>query len=224
MQSWLQLLYKQTLILFLFIILTSQSTSNYKIIFKPINYNQERIQLSLNYLKERHGIIQKTPKINPKVIVLHYTAGGNLKSNFDYFNQVKIEGKRTYNKTQSELNVSAHYLVDRDGTIYNLVPDTLFARHAIGLNYCAIGVENIGSKQEPLTQDQVKANAQLVRQLKRLYNIEYLIGHNEYTQFRKSALWKETNLKYITIKEDPGKDFMIKVRALVKDLKLKATP
>lgn len=75
------------------------------------------------------------------MIVLHYTAGGTLKSNFNYFNNTQIENSRTFNKSQSKLNVSAHYLIDRDGTIYQIIPDTLFATHTIGLNYCVIGVK-----------------------------------------------------------------------------------
>jgi hypothetical protein len=46
-----------------------------------------------------------------------------------------------------------------------LVDPELFARHTIGLNYCAIGIENIGSKSQPLTDEQVEANAELVKYL-----------------------------------------------------------
>lgn len=190
----------------------------------PIVYNQERIKLSLEYLKERHNIIQSTPTIVPKIIVLHYVGGGTLKSSFNYFNNIKIENGREYNKKQSQLNVSAHYLVDRDGEIYQLLSDTLFARHTIGLNYCAIGVENIGSKDKPLTEKQIIANAKLVRYLKSMYPIEYVIGHSEYGIFRKSKLWKETSATYFTGKEDPGVAFMQKVRNLIKDLNLKYEP
>lgn len=54
--------------------------------------------------------------------------------------------------------------------------------------------------------------------------IEYLIGHSEYGIFRNSKLWKETDPNYFTAKEDPGKDFMSKVRLLVTDLHLKDKP
>ena len=190
----------------------------------PIVYNQERIKLSLEYLKERHNIIQSTPTIVPKIIVLHYVGGGTLKSSFNYFNNIRIENGREYNKKQSQLNVSAHYLVDRDGEIYQLLSDTLFARHTIGLNYCAIGVENIGGKDNPLTEKQIIANAKLVRYLKSKYPIEYVIGHSEYGKFRKSKLWKETSATYFTGKEDPGIAFMQKVRIHIKDLNLKYEP
>mgnify|MGYP000890448860 CR=1 FL=1 len=204
--------------------LKSQDTSKINIIQKPISYNAERIKLSLEYLKNRHGLIQTTPTISPKIIVLHYTAGGTLKSSFNYFNNTKIEDFRVYNKNQSQLNVSAHYLIDRDGKIYQLLDDTLFARHTIGLNYCSIGIENIGSKTAPLTDAQILANSKLIRHLKMKFNIEYVIGHSEYGKFRKTKLWKETNPGYFTGKEDPGTIFLQKVRNNIKDLKLKYEP
>lgn len=203
---------------------TADST-RINIIEKPLDYSSRREKLSLEYLEKRHNIRQEFPSIKPLMIVLHYTEGGTVKSNFDYFNHDEIEAARTFNRSKSLLNVSSHYLVDRDGTIYHLIPDTLFARHIIGLNYCAIGVENIGSSKNPLTEAQVKANAALVRYLtKKHAAIQYLIGHTEYGAFRNTALWKETDPNYFTGKDDPGAEFMKMVRALVADLKLKGKP
>lgn len=214
-----------TYLLFLLILNFSPAQqSEFKIVNKPINYSEERIRLSLEYLKDHHGLTQKTPTIVPKMIVLHYTAGGTVESNHQYFNKTHLESARNTLKKQSTLNVSSQYIVDRDGTIYQLMEPNIFARHTIGLNYCAIGVENIGSKKQPLTEKQVAANAQLVRYLAKKYKIEYLIGHSEYGVFRNSKLWKESDPKYFTGKEDPGKDFMSKVRLQVADLKLKDKP
>lgn len=216
---------KVIFVLFLFILnFSSAQNSSLKIINKPINYSQERISLSVKYLKEHHGLTQKSPTIVPKMIVLHYTAGGTVESNFNYFNKTYLENARNTLKKQSTLNVSSQYIVDRDGTIYQLMEPNMFARHTIGLNYCAIGIENIGSKKQPLTQKQVIANAQLVRHLTQKYKIEYLIGHSEYGVFRNSKIWKESNPNYFTGKEDPGKEFMNKVRLLVADLHLKQKP
>ena len=168
--------------------------------------------------------MQTTATIVPKIIVLHYTAGGTITSNFNYFNNVEIEAARKANKDASTLNVSSHFLVDRDGTVYQLMPDNYFARHTIGLNYCAIGIENIGSNTQPLTALQVVANAGLVRMLKAKYNINYLIGHSEYNKFKNTPIWKETNPNYINAKDDPGDNFLIQVRKLISDLKLKYVP
>ena len=201
-----------------------QQDTSLKIIQFPINYSKERIDLSIEYLKIRYGITQSTPTINPKMIVLHFTGFGTINAIHTYFNAPTIEERRQLNKRVSALNVGSHYLIDRDGTVYQLIADTLFARHVIGLNYCAIGVENIGSEKEPLTKAQIKANARLVRYLYLKYKIDYLIGHEEYIKFRNTAVWKESDQNYITFKNDPGKAFMEGVRALTKDLNLKSTP
>ena len=202
----------------------AQNDASFHIIQYPINYSKERIDLSIQYLKERHGLTQPAPTITPTIIVLHFTGFGTIKTIHSYFNPPTIEESRQINKNVSALNVGSHYLIDRDGSIYQLIPDTLFARHVIGLNYCAIGVENIGSEKEPLTNEQIISNTQLVRYLCSKYKIEYLIGHEEYIHFRGTSLWKETDPKYITYKSDPGKHFMEAVRGLTKELGLKSTP
>lgn len=199
-------------------------TNDFKIISKPIDYSSERVRLSIEYLKDHYNIIQNSAAISPKMIVLHYTAGGTVETNYKYFNKTYLESARNVLKKQSVLNVSSQFIVDRDGTIYQLMEPNTFARHTIGLNYCAIGIENIGSKNQPLTEKQSLSNAQLIRYLTKKYNIEYLIGHSEYGIFRESKLWKETDPNYFTVKDDPGKDFMKKVRLLVADLHLKEKP
>lgn len=196
-----------------------------KIIDKPITFDSTRVRLSLEYLKERHGIIQSTPTIQPKIVVLHWTAAKTFSSTFNAFYPSKLpNGDRKDIAKVSSLNTSSQFLIDRDGTIYRLMPENYFARHVIGLNYCAIGVENVGSADFPLTDAQLKANEQLVRYLKNKYKIEYLIGHYEYSKFKGTALWKETNPNYLTGKNDPGVDFMQRIRYNLKDLALKGVP
>lgn len=196
----------------------------YKLIQKPIVFNSLRKTLSIEYLEKHHGIIQQTASIEPVMIVLHYTAGGTLLSNYNYFNRVEIEKERALNHKVSLLNVSAHFLVDRDGTIYQLLPETTFARHTIGLNYCAIGVENVGGPDNPLTKKQMLANVALVKYLTKKHKIEYLIGHSEYLKFKTSPLWKEQDKSYITHRGDPGNDFMKNVRAGLGNLNLNYSP
>ncbi|WP_199120384.1 peptidoglycan recognition family protein [Pedobacter sp. ASV28] len=196
-----------------------------KIIDKPIIYDSTRVRLSLAYLKERHGLVKNTPTITPVMVVLHWTAAKTFSSTFNAFNQPKLpNGDRKDIAQVSSLNTSSQYLIDRDGTIYRLMPDNYFARHVIGLNYCAIGIENVGSSNFPLTEAQLLANEQLVRYLHKKYHIQYLIGHYEYTKFKTTSLWKETNPKYQTGKNDPGADFMKLIRYNLKDLGLKGAP
>lgn len=194
------------------------------IIEKPIIFDATRTQLSIDYLKRRHNLIQKEPTINPVMIVLHWTASKTLMGTYNAFNRSILPLDRKAIAGASSLNVSSHYLVDRDGTIYQLLPDTTFARHVIGLNYCAIGIENVGSNNFPLTRAQLSANEKLIRYLCRKYPIQYLIGHYEHTLFKNTSLWRETNPYYHSDKTDPGKIFMKNIREELQDLDLKGAP
>lgn len=215
---------KLLLILF-FVNNVCQAQATFRIFEKPIIFNAERQQLSIEYLAKRHSIQQNSPYIKPKMIVLHWTVVPSIEETFDVFNPVLLPGARAGIASASSLNVSSQFLIDRDGTIFRLLPDTAFARHVIGLNYCAIGVENIGSDKDPLTKEQLLANEQLVRYLKKKYpEIAYVIGHYEYTDFVNDPLWKESDSSYRTTKTDPGIDFMKEIREKLKDLNLKGSP
>ena len=105
------------------------------------------------------------------------------------------------------------------------MPETTMARHVIGLNHCAIGIENVGgTKDTPLTKAQLKSNIKLVKYLAARYEIEYLIGHYEYTNFVDHELWLEKDPNYRTKKTDPGKEFLNNVKEATKKLNFKPTP
>jgi N-acetyl-anhydromuramyl-L-alanine amidase AmpD len=199
------------------------SQATFRIIDKPITWNSEREQLSIRYMKDRHGIEQAIASINPQMVVVHWTAIDNIEVTFDVFDPPMLGGRADLTGA-SNLNVSSQFLIDRDGTIFRLLPDTTFARHVIGLNYLAIGIENIGSDDMPLTKAQLKANEQLIRHLKKKYPIDYVIGHHEYQNFQKTDLWKEADPNYRTVKTDPGDKFMTQLRKNLSDLKLKPVP
>lgn len=207
------------------IILFASCTTTKSIVERPINFNEERKILTLEYLENRYGLEQDTPQIEPKMIVLHWTVIPTFEKSFQAFDPATLPNWRPDIKDVSGLNVSSQFMVDRDGTIYRLLPETTMARHVIGLNHCAIGVENVGGTDDlPLTEAQLKSNIWLVRYLKKKYNIDYLIGHYEYTLFENHPLWLEKDEEYRTKKTDPGIDFMINVRKAVKDLNFKELP
>lgn len=197
----------------------ASSGKNLAIIQKPIKFDKERIALTQQYRFEHYGIKSKAIIIQPRIIVLHWTCASNLKGVYNTFYPATLPGGRPDIQTAGNLNVSAHFLVDRDGTIYQLMPTNWMARHTIGLNDSAIGIENMGGVdgREDLTAAQVKANINLVYYLKKQYpSIKYLIGHYEYGDFRTTKLWMEKNNSYFTIKTDPGKKFMFLVRKSLK--------
>ncbi|WP_304545905.1 glycoside hydrolase family 3 N-terminal domain-containing protein [Sulfurimonas microaerophilic] len=196
-----------------------------KIVQRPIVFTSHRIELTKQYIKQHYDKDVENIKITPKMIVLHWTAVMNLEDSYKRLYPEELLTDRKDIANASLLNVSSHFLIDRDGTIYQLMPDDYMARHVIGLNYTTIGVENVGgeaNKKEDLTPAQLQANIELVRYLKTKYpSINYLIGHHEYREFEDTPLWLERDKGYRTKKADPGDKFMNDVRSNVTDLGLK---
>jgi N-acetyl-anhydromuramyl-L-alanine amidase AmpD len=197
-----------------------------KIVDTPIRYDDERIALTVAYRKAHQDPDAADQKITPRAIVIHYTGGHSRKGSFAYFDRLRIEAGRKRQAAAGEVNVSAHFLVDRDGTIYRLVPEDWMARHCIGLNHVAIGIENVGDGDKyPLTDAQLAADAALVRYLvARHPGITHLLGHHEYRRMEGHEYWLERDPAYRNQKPDPGPDFMKRLRKSVADLKLAAPP
>ena len=191
------------------------------IIQRPIIFTQKRKDMTKEYIKTHYGLRVRNIKIEPKMIVLHWTAVMDFEECFKRLNAEELYSDRGDIASASALNVSAHFLVARDGTIYQLMPDDWMARHVIGLNYSSIGVENVGGEgnsKDDLTDAQVQANIKLVKYLKAKYpTIKYLIGHHEYREYENSPLWLEKDDGYRTVKADPGDRFMNAVRAGVNE-------
>lgn len=210
-----------------------------------IDFTNSRIALTREYARAHYGpYYERTTgspempsmQIEPKVIVVHYTAGRTLKGAFATFAPETLGG-RPYLNRAGAVNVGIQFVVDRDGTIHELMPDDWFARHCIGLNHCAIGIENIGTGDitpsalrgaEPsdtgLTLAQLEANVRLIRRLTARYpGIGVLIGHHEYRDLERPDhpardLFQEADPDYRTTKSDPGPRFMAELRARLADL------
>lgn len=196
-----------------------------KIIEKPIIFDEIRKQLSREYIKKHYGIENTNATIVPNMIVIHATEIETLSASFSALKNPILSAARANLKSAGLLNVSAHFLIDRDGTIYRLLPETIFARHTIGLNLHAIGIENVGgTPRTPFTKEQLEANIVLVRYIASQFPIKWLIAHSEYGRFRKSKLWLEKDPTYFTYKSDPGSAFMLELRKRIKSLALAAYP
>lgn len=181
------------------------------IVDKPVQFGPERRQLMKEYAKAHYGLDDIA--MVPRMVVVHWTGGHSLKAAWKNFNRTRLAG-RPFLQKYGKVNVAAHYLVDRDGTVYRLMPDDLMGRHVIGLNHCSLGIENIGNSD--LTKKQLEANARLVEYLAEKHGtLEYLIGHYEYLGFEGSPLFIEKFPGYRTKKKDPGKEFMAGLRALL---------
>jgi beta-N-acetylhexosaminidase len=77
----------------------------------------------------------------------------------------------------------AHFVIDRDGTIHQLVPIRLMCRHTVGLNWTAIGIEHVGQSDAQVmgNRRQLAASLRLTRSLQGRFRIatRNVIGHNE---------------------------------------------
>ena len=165
----------------------------------------------------------------PRMIVVHFTAVLTLEETLAVFAPLEIDAGRELVARNGRLNVGIHFVVDRDGTIHALYPETVIARHVIGLNHVAIGIENVGDadlggppERAPLTPAQLAANVALVRDLVRRHpTIDYVIGHHEYRDVEHPAhpahaLFREAVAGYRTEKVDPGPRFMKQLRRALK--------
>ncbi|MEN8304500.1 MAG: glycoside hydrolase family 3 N-terminal domain-containing protein, partial [Campylobacterota bacterium] len=191
------------------------------IIQRPIIFTDKRKSMTKEYIKIHYGLKVKDITIEPKMIVLHWTAVMDFEECFKRLNGEELYSDRGDIASASALNVSAHFLVARDGTITQLMPDNWMARHVIGLNYSTIGIENVGGEgniKDDLTDAQVQANIKLVKYLRAKYpSINHLIGHHEYREYENSPLWLEKDDGYRTVKADPGERFMEAVKAGVNE-------
>jgi N-acetylmuramoyl-L-alanine amidase len=191
------------------------------IVDAPMKWSARREALTLDYRRAHSDRAAKDLIIEPRVVLLHYTAGGSAKSTRSYMDNVEIEAERPELRKAGLVNVSSHYVIDRDGTIYRLQPETRFARHCIGLNHLAIGIENVGDDNKwPLTDAQVAANAALIEELAARFPITHVLGHFEAMKFRDHAYYVELDPAYKNSKPDPGAAFMAKVRAKITRLGL----
>jgi len=198
-----------------------------KIHDRPIQFSSDRATGTLGYIANHYGEDPEDISIVPRIIVLHWTGIDGFEETFAVFDPEELGGSRPGLAAAGQVNVSIQFLVDRDGVVYRLMPETWMARHCIGLNYSAIGVENVGGGKgtDNLTDEQITANIKLVRFLAKRYpTIQYLIGHMEYLEFEGHPLWLELDEDYRTEKIDPGDRFMTAVREAVADLGLEGPP
>ncbi|PKN12166.1 MAG: N-acetylmuramoyl-L-alanine amidase [Deltaproteobacteria bacterium HGW-Deltaproteobacteria-4] len=220
---------KNCLRLLLFVILLTNTVAPHtamasvldpQAIQRPL-FNAERIQLTVDYARHHYGTATAVLS-NPQMIVIHFTTIPTLQKTLDFFRPARIDQQvRRDIVGGGEVNVSAHYLVDRDSTLYQLAGEDILCRHIIGFNHSAIGIENVAVNADDLTQAQLEANAALIsRIVQRQPMIRYLLGHHEYRDHTLPhyQLYREDDTSYrFTDKIDPGTLFMARLRALLEE-------
>ncbi len=119
-------------------------------------------------------------------IILHYTG-------------MQSERESLKRLVSHKSKVSCHYLINRSGSIFNLVNDKNVAWHAgkskwgkyqnLNANSIGIELENRGHKNgyQNFTKKQIKKLIQLCKILKKKYNIKnkFILGHSDIAPLRK---------------------------------------
>jgi N-acetylmuramoyl-L-alanine amidase len=118
----------------------------------------------------------------PNFVVIHHTAQNSCDQTLKTF-------------TLTSTQVSAHYVICRDGTVFHMLNDMLRAHHAgvskwgnnSDLNSSSIGIEIDNNGFEPFTEAQISSLIQLLGRLKRAYSIPVanFMGHADVAPGRK---------------------------------------
>ena len=118
----------------------------------------------------------------PSFVIIHHTAQNTCDQTLKTF-------------TLPSTQVSAHYVICRDGTVYHMLNDLLRAHHAgVGkwgnisdMNSSSIGIEIDNNGSEPFTESQMNSLLQLLERLKKAFNIPQanFIGHADWAPGRK---------------------------------------
>ena len=142
-----------------------------------IPFPQKRKDEMRAYARRHYGINSYTLS-KPKVIVEHVAVAPSATATRNVF---------VPDRPDSELHelpgTCSHFVVDRDGTIYQLVSLRVMCRHTVGLNYTAIGIEHAGYKDGDVlgNRRELAASLRLTAWLRCRYGIalKNVIGHNE---------------------------------------------
>lgn len=148
-----------------------------QIVARPIPFDAKRKGEMAAYA-ERHYGLNTYELRTPHVIVEHYTGSKSFSSAYDTFAQ---------DQPDVELHelpgVCAHFVIDTDGTTYQLVSTGIMCRHTVGLNYTAIGIEHVGTSDQAVMGNPrvLRSSLALTRWLRCTKGIAVkdVIGHNE---------------------------------------------
>ena len=142
---------------------------------RRIPFGRRRLRQTARYSSRHYG--QHTWRLRrPRVVVQHYTDGSSFASAYATFaSNAPHMGERP--------GVCAHFVVDTDGRIYQLVDLDVRCRHTIGLNWTAIGIEHVGTSDRRILHNRrmMRSSLRLTAWLMARYGISIgnVIGHAE---------------------------------------------
>lgn len=147
------------------------------VVWKPIPYGPKRKAEMAAYALRHYGIAGWRLTA-PRVIVEHAMSVGSFAAAYRVF---------SVDAPDSELRElpgdCAHFVIDRDGAVYQLVALDTMCRHTVGLNSTAIGIEHLGGSDREILDNprQIASSLALTLWLMSRYRISLgnVIGHNE---------------------------------------------
>lgn len=156
-----------------------------------------RKKLTREYSKFHYGMDTWQLKA-PQAVIIHGTDTHNYRDTKAVFDGEYLKGRSDIRKNSVDaVNVSAHFVVDRDGTIYQMAPLDFICRHAIGYNYTALGIEIVSTPEEQASNEQIRASAWLIKQLRQKFKtVAHVFPHKDYD--------KGPHTKLIKAKGDPA--------------------
>jgi beta-N-acetylhexosaminidase len=145
------------------------------VVMKLIPFGPTRRAEMVTYAKRHYGLATWR-LVHPRVIVEHFTASDSFSSTWNAF----ASNAPDLGELPGDC---AHFVIDRDGTIYQLVRLDAMCRHTVGLNWTAFGIEHVGTSDGQILSDprQLAASLRLTLWLMNTYGIQLrnVIGHNE---------------------------------------------
>jgi beta-N-acetylhexosaminidase len=124
------------------------------IVWKPIPFGPARLAEMTAYARRHYGI--ESHVLHPRAIVEHVTATSSFSSAYNTFAADVPDGE-----LHQLPGTCAHFIVDRDGTIYQLVRLDVMCRHTVGLNWAAIGIEHVGLSDAQVLGDAAQLRSSL---------------------------------------------------------------
>jgi N-acetylmuramoyl-L-alanine amidase len=147
------------------------------VVWKPIPMPATRLEQMAAY-SERHYGDRTWRLVRPRVIVQHYTANRSYSAT-----RATFAANSPDPELREKPGTCAHFIIDRDGTIYQLGRLAIRCRHTVGLNWTAIGIEHVGMSDGEIlgNRRQLASSIALSRWLMGRYRIELgdVIGHAE---------------------------------------------
>lgn len=162
------------------------------IVSRPIPFPPARKAETAAYARRHYGL-STWRLVHPHAIVEHVTVTTSFAPVWSTF-----AADRPDPELHELPGTCAHFVVDRDGTIYQLVPLGVICRHTVGLNWTAIGIEHVGMTDADVLHDrrQLDASLRLTLWLAVRFHIRLadVIGHNESLSSpyhrERYALWR----------------------------------